>query len=92
MKPEAIHDELNCGVCGNVVESPKQCANCDQMYCTNCIDTWLTDSKDCKTCNATFQPYPKVNLLILKSLAATVYNCDLCPESFKYDEREAHFA
>lgn len=85
------HDDLTCGLCEKVVEDPRQCQNCDRMFCFPCLDAYLKNTKDCKLCAVPFRERSRIAQLCLRLLAGTVYNCDMCPESFKHADRHKHF-
>lgn len=41
MSPHSGNDDLNCQICMNLVNEPKQCSYCDKLYCNTCIQLWL---------------------------------------------------
>ena len=41
VQTSAMHDDLSCQVCMNLVNDPKQCSVCDKLYCSKCIHQWL---------------------------------------------------
>ncbi|CAG2109333.1 unnamed protein product, partial [Medioppia subpectinata] len=40
-------DELSCGICRDILCDPLMTPCCLQMFCHNCIDTWLESSDTC---------------------------------------------
>ena len=35
-------DFFSCPICLRIVNEPKQCSECDTLFCADCIDNWLT--------------------------------------------------
>ena len=66
-----MHDDLNCQVCMNLVNDPKQCAFCDKLYCSKCIQHWLKQNQNCPNCKEPFVSYPRINKIILNALSET---------------------
>ena len=45
--PDLTGDSFNCGICSLVCRDPQECIKCGAMYCTVCIDDWMSKKNDC---------------------------------------------
>ncbi len=35
-----VEDDFNCCICMNVVREPRECSNCEKLFCNQCIEQW----------------------------------------------------
>ncbi|CAD8043807.1 unnamed protein product [Paramecium primaurelia] len=47
VNPESIDENFLCGICCQLVVNPKECENCQHLYCLECIQDWLKKNKIC---------------------------------------------
>ena len=45
--PGLTGDSFNCGICSLVCRDPQECVKCGAMYCTSCIDDWISKKNEC---------------------------------------------
>jgi len=45
--PELKGDSFDCGICYQVCKDPKECIKCGSMYCSYCIDDWVSKKNEC---------------------------------------------
>jgi len=45
--PELKGDSFDCGICYLVCQEPKECEKCGAMYCSYCIDDWISKKNEC---------------------------------------------
>jgi len=69
-KLELIHKDyeedvksMTCPICINLVWKPVHCSECTNLVCSQCMEQWLTKSKNCPLCNKVFKSNPVVNLV-----------------------------
>ncbi|EAR95218.1 TRAF-type zinc finger protein (macronuclear) [Tetrahymena thermophila SB210] len=48
--PQDIKDDLICLICDNLLLNTSICCQCDQTYCTQCIDEWIKQGSGCLKC------------------------------------------
>ncbi|KAL4505937.1 hypothetical protein ABPG72_013698 [Tetrahymena utriculariae] len=48
--PIDIKQELLCLICSRLLLDTSLCCNCDQSYCTQCIDQWTKEGSGCLKC------------------------------------------
>jgi len=48
--PDLQGDNFDCGICYQVCEEPQECIKCGAMYCSNCIDDWISKKNECPIC------------------------------------------
>lgn len=41
IEKDKIDENLNCAICSELVLEPKECEECQHLFCTNCIRDWL---------------------------------------------------
>jgi hypothetical protein len=44
-------DKLLCLLCRKNYKEPKMCSRCSEIYCQNCIETYLSKHHSCPSCN-----------------------------------------
>ena len=42
-----VSPTLQCSICLDLVMEPVECTNCSKLFCKECIEGWLKNSKDC---------------------------------------------
>ncbi|CAD8174534.1 unnamed protein product [Paramecium octaurelia] len=94
-------DEVICPICFHIIIDPKICKECDQAFCSNCIERWFQKSvnQQCPCCRkgvnkrneCVYGKVPKVMLNLLSKLMLTCrYSSEGCEEIISYDFREKH--
>ena len=43
-------EEFICPICENVLEDMDCCAECEALFCRECIQSWLKKKADCPCC------------------------------------------
>ena len=79
-----IKDEITCEICQGILIKPKQCENCESIFCEKCINSWLSKNKSCpKRCDKfVMKNCPKLMKKILDKLQII---CPICKNEFNYD-------
>jgi len=60
---------FSCVICLNVVWDPKECGECNQLFCSKCIDDWLSTPKGCPNCRSKGNERCKANRNVISVLA-----------------------
>ncbi|CAD8123442.1 unnamed protein product [Paramecium sonneborni] len=45
--PKSINQNLQCILCKQLVVNPKECEECQNLFCSSCIDDWLKAKQTC---------------------------------------------
>ena len=56
LKNKPTNDFFLCNICLNIIINPKMCYECEDFFCSSCIDNYLSKKKECPTCRKTFEP------------------------------------
>ena len=91
---------LICAVCQELAQDPMQANCCGKIYCTRCIESWMTNSKSCPTCRSTKYSDRPFNVFQdrnahqrITSLAIYCPNqCDGCSKTVELSELENHLS
>ena len=43
--------KLICALCSKKLQEPKLCPHCSQIFCRDCINTYLAEKHFCPTCD-----------------------------------------
>ncbi len=78
-----------CIICTGLVINPKQCFNCENAFCTNCINSWLEYENICpfKCGSGTIKDSSRLLKGILSNL---IIICKICNAKITYKEVEKH--
>ncbi|CAF1017321.1 unnamed protein product [Adineta steineri] len=86
-------EDLECIICTNLLWKPIACNNCDGLYCSECIKSWLVQSPgNCPQC----QNYAerRCSPFVIKQLAKLQFACinqpNGCPEIIGYEALDKH--
>ncbi len=86
------NDYYTCKICSNLVIEPKSCSECNDLFCTKCINYWLSKNNFCPNCKSGHFKERSINKLIRNFLNNIEIECPLdCKESFKYQFLDKHF-
>jgi len=87
-------ESFDCLICSQVVRCPKECTSCGNMYCGQCIDSWLQKKKECPNrcpvSNGTIRPITKALMRIYNDLDIQCKFFDQCKTTLKMSDLEAH--
>lgn len=80
-----VDSELKCPICQGVVEKPVHGINCNHIYCSTCVRSWLRHSLTCPLDRlplneSQLRPGPRIIVSLLKNLEikCTNYNRGCC--------------
>jgi hypothetical protein len=73
-----VDDELICSICEGVLENPVQVISCEHVFCSDCLDSWLSKGKmtcplDRETINRDDMKTPRI---VTNLLAKLSIKCD----------------
>ncbi|CAF1355120.1 unnamed protein product [Adineta steineri] len=86
-------EDLECIICTDLLWKPIACNNCDSLYCSECIKSWLVKSpENCPHCQNYVER--RCSPFIIKQLAKLQFACinqsNGCPEIIGYEVLEKH--
>ena len=95
IKNEHFEQRLLCIICNNILWRPVACASCCDHFCSFCIYTWNTKSKNsCPKCKSTpfksKKAIPLVNGMLGDLIVECLYTPNGCKENIPYDLIEMH--
>lgn len=44
---EGVKDIVTCVICTGIIREPKQCSTCENVFCGNCVEEWISKSPSC---------------------------------------------
>ena len=84
-----IKDDVSCTICMLILNNPKQCNKCENLFCYLCIESWLKKNKSC--------PYKCKDFIVEDSsrfvknmLAKIEFTCHVCKNHFSYEKYLTH--
>ncbi len=84
-------DFLNCKLCYSVIRDPVSCNQCEDLFCSFCIDICLDKKNRCPHCRDIPFNERKINKNINNILNDIAIKCPLlCGEVFKYKNLHNH--
>jgi len=76
--------EFYCNICFNIPLNPISCNECEDLFCSKCINTFLMRHNNCPSCKEVFQ-FRKMNKKLKNLLDSFSFKCPLnCGKSFYY--------
>ena len=93
-----FEESFRCSICYNVVKDPKECRQCSNLNCKDCLVRWWEESglpaldlegKKCPNC-AEKKGFQEVNRLVMGLLNKQEFRCKKCDEIFTYKDFEDH--
>ena len=77
---EKYHKHFTCGICQNIVFEPKECTQCETLFCKLCINKWVSN-KDNTSCPAEKKcpdaVYKRINVFMAGILRDLKFNCKI---------------
>lgn len=72
-----VNKHFLCIICSEVVIDPKQCGGCQKLFCTLCINNWISRSpdKECPHCRQTPFRDEDINRFVMETLENIAFNC-----------------
>ena len=93
----AIESELLCTICQNILWKPVACFTCQNTFCANCIQTWISKQISCPTVTCPFhcrfqekRAPPILNSFLSRLQISCAYAPNGCREIIPYDALEKH--
>ena len=81
-------DVYFCKKCQNLIDNPVKCTNCNDKYCSACVEDEDKKNIPCINCNGT--NYEK-DIEILQELGANIkVNCNQCGKELNYNDAIGH--
>jgi hypothetical protein len=92
--PKLADESFDCVICSEVVRNPKECTGCGSLFCTPCINSWLSKRKECPNrCNLNtehIKPIGKALLRMYNELDVKCVHHDKCDKILKLVDLEQH--
>ena len=82
----AFEESFRCSICYNVVKDPKQCRQCENLNCYECLTRWWDEGgqqapgledKKCPNC-AERKGFQEVNRIVMALLKKQEFKCKKC--------------
>ena len=90
IKNKPIDDFYLCKICLNIINYPKMCYECENLFCGQCINNYQTHNKDCPNCRKPFIEM-KITRHLKLILNQMVIKCPLnCEKNINYESLESH--
>ena len=92
----AVHEDLHCAICLNVLKDPMQCQKNEHHFCTPCIRRHLENFQACPSCmeELTLETLKKPSRFLRRNLSDLVIRCDYvtrgCPEVVPLPDLNTH--
>ena len=95
IKNDHFEQRLLCIICNNILWKPIACSSCYDHFCSSCIHTWITESKNvCPKCKSIpfkgNKAIPLVNGMLGDLRLECIYSSNGCKEDIPYDSIEIH--
>ena len=77
-----------CHICHMIVRDPEECADCNNFFCSKCLDKWLVNKNYCPLkCKESGFHSVKLNRFVKERLQKLVFRCrhDPCIFEETYD-------
>jgi len=89
---EAQTMEYNtCKICYSIVKDPICCNQCEDLFCSSCLNDWINDGKGCPHCRAKPFKESRINRFVKNMLNNIVIVCPSgCEEKFIYENLIKH--
>jgi hypothetical protein len=89
---QPFYDGFVCRICQSVVEDARQCKNCDNLFCSACIQQWLQTKNSCPVCRTSTEiANMSVHPIVQSKLNLTKFVCQQCCQIFEYRGKMEHF-
>ena len=87
---ESIKEELTCSICQSIKVKPVMCTQCQNSFCSSCLDNWNKKSTECPyKCN---NPQYTKCIIINNLLSKLNFKCkNDCGKNIPYDMLENHY-
>ena len=84
----SFDSSLTCSICSEIFIEPIICKNCQNVYCRECIESWLQKSTTCpnRCQNTSFDK----SLSTIEMLSNLKFICDKCDSVINYDDMKNH--
>ena len=85
-------DHFLCKLCGYVVHKPKECPQCAQTFCHDCVQDRILSTKikwQCPTCQSVDQ-VNELHRSVKEVLDVLVFKCPKCGGKRSYSDMETH--
>lgn len=81
---QTIKDEITCNICMMILDNPKQCNNCQNLFCENCILDWSKKKNICPFKCSNFKIVDS-GRIVKNMLSKIQFNCVSCDKEINYD-------
>jgi WD40 repeat protein len=82
---------ITCLICNHISIVPKMCPNCESLFCLDCIDKHMEESKLCPCCKEFTYSMTRPNKTIQKIYRDVKVTCPACKDIVYYTEILVHF-
>lgn len=85
----AIKDEITCTICMMILDNPKQCTQCQNLFCNKCIIDWIEKKNSCPYKCLDFK-LGDAGRIVRNMLSKIDFKCSVCEQSIDYDKYDQH--
>lgn len=72
---QPFEDHFICSICHGIVDTPKECTKCCNLFCQACIGRWREQSNNCPACRVRITDNMKVHRFVQKKLNELNFKC-----------------
>ena len=77
-------EHLSCTICLGLIYEPMECSECENPFCSICINEWFQNNENCPTCNKK-QKLRNMHKFLRNQLNQMQVTC-LCKQEMSYEE------
>lgn len=77
---QPFEDHFICSICHGIVDAPKECSKCNNLFCLACINRWKEQSSNCPACRVRITDSMKVHRFVQKKILEVKFFCEMCNE------------
>ncbi len=79
MNEKQVEDELSCGICHGIMDTPCRPDVCKHHFCKGCLFNWHSTNRSCPVCRMNFNfGYIIVESQLDYRIRNEKYNCSKC--------------
>ena len=87
---DLINKFFICGICKNILNNPKQCNSCEEIFCEECLNSFYKNNTYCIN-SCTDIKILKPHITVINFLEKLKFNCIFnCGEIIPYNEVDKH--
>jgi len=88
---ETIEKEITCSICEEILVDPILCSECENPFCTSCIEEWLKKNNQCvMKCKAPFKS-KAIQRMSRNIMDKVILKCKLCNKEISLNDYPSHY-